>query len=133
MAVNLNESEFPTPQAMEAQAQSGQIGYWEIYQRQLWQRTIVDADGLGSIRIGQSAPLSGGKRIAAGLWESEDKGLVYLLQGGDLIIGQRTAPATPDKPIDPESIANNDHSTGSNDKFDAKNHATNDVGWRLAA
>lgn len=83
--------------------------------------TIVDTDGLGSIRI------------APGLWESEDKGLVYLLQGGDLIIGQRTAPATRDKPINPESIARSDHSTGANGQFDTKTHAVNDVGWRLAA
>lgn len=55
--------------------------------------------------------------------------------GDDLIEGGAAgaAPATPDKPINPESIANNDHCTGVNCQFDTKTHAANDVGWRLAA
>ena len=56
--------------------------------------TILDADGLGVIKIGATT-LTGGKRLAEGLWESQDKTLIFTQQssasGVDLIIGQRTA------------------------------------------
>ena len=53
--------------------------------------TIFDADGLGQVSINANV-LTGGKKISEGLWESEDKGAVYVLRGTDLLIGQRTRP-----------------------------------------
>lgn len=55
---------------------------------------ILDSDGLGAIKLG-STTLTGGKRLAEGVWESDDKTLVFRQQssasGVDLLIGQRTA------------------------------------------
>ena len=50
--------------------------------------TILDSDGQGAIRIGATT-LSGGKKLSDNLWESDDKTIIFLQQGADLLIGQR--------------------------------------------
>ncbi len=56
--------------------------------------TVVDADGLGSIQIGDKTAGQGGLvgiKLADNVWESQDKSVVYTTMGGNLIIGQRNA------------------------------------------
>jgi len=50
--------------------------------------TIVDADGLGQIKIG-TATLTGGKKLGAGTWESADKTILYTQIGTNLVISTR--------------------------------------------
>ena len=55
--------------------------------------TLLDADGSGQIKLG-STILTGGKRMAEGLWESDDKTILYTQRGSDLAISQRSASAS---------------------------------------
>jgi Ca2+-binding RTX toxin-like protein len=52
--------------------------------------TIVDSDGLGSIKV-DGTLLSGGKKVMDNVWESIDHKTVYTLMGGNLIIGERAS------------------------------------------
>ena len=55
--------------------------------------TILDSDRLGQINLG-STVLAGGRRLAEGLWESDDKTILYTQHGTDLVISQRSASAS---------------------------------------
>jgi RTX calcium-binding nonapeptide repeat (4 copies) len=54
--------------------------------------TVIDSDGLGSIIIGNSPALTGGKKQDGtdNAWLSDDQSTVYTLQGADLIILARS-------------------------------------------
>ncbi|WP_341908625.1 calcium-binding protein [Polaromonas sp. YR568] len=53
--------------------------------------TVLDSDGQGSLKLGESATLSGGKYIADSVWESEDKKYRYTQVEGQLIVSLNAA------------------------------------------
>jgi len=55
--------------------------------------TVLESDGQDAIFVGSGAgavKLTGGKKVADNVWESEDQRFVFTQRGVDLIIGQRT-------------------------------------------
>ncbi len=55
--------------------------------------TVVDSDGQGQIKIGSGNPLTGGKKLRDGVWESDDKAILYTQRGNDLVIEARNTGA----------------------------------------
>jgi Ca2+-binding RTX toxin-like protein len=50
--------------------------------------TLLDTDGQGQIQIGTTT-LTGGKKLGAGSWESDDKTIIYTQIGTNLVISTR--------------------------------------------